>query len=111
MQVTHIVLLQFNPDVTPMERQNIANKIKALREECLWPETSKPYIVSIKGGADVSVEGLQNGISHAFVFVFENIEHRDYFVKSDPAHLLLLQGVKSSLAKVQVVDFVDGEVA
>ncbi|GKZ27476.1 hypothetical protein AbraIFM66951_001292 [Aspergillus brasiliensis] len=110
MQVTHIVLLQFNSDVTPMEKQSIVNRIRRLREECLWPETSKPYIVSITGGADVSIEGLQNDISHAFVFVFENTEHRDYFVRSDPAHLLLLQGVRSFLAKVQVVDFVDGGV-
>ncbi|GLA44316.1 hypothetical protein AnigIFM63309_002902 [Aspergillus niger] len=109
MQVTHIVLLQFNPDVTPEVRENVAAQVRGLRESCIHPETGKPYIVSMKAGADVSIEGLQNGISHAFVSVFENTEDRDYFVHKDPAHIALVQNVKHHLAKVQVVDFVDGK--
>ncbi|PYI08328.1 stress responsive A/B barrel domain protein [Aspergillus sclerotiicarbonarius CBS 121057] len=109
MQVTHVVLLEFKPEVAPEVRENVASQVKALRESCIHPETGKPYIVSMKAGVDVSIEGLQNGISHALVSVFENTADRDYFVNKDPAHIAVVQNVKEHLAKVQVVDFIDGK--
>lgn len=48
-------------------------------------------------------------MSHAFVSVFENTADRDYFVNKDPAHIAVVQNVKEHLAKVQVVDFIDGK--
>ncbi|OOF93313.1 hypothetical protein ASPCADRAFT_407513 [Aspergillus carbonarius ITEM 5010] len=109
MQVTHVVLLEFKPDVVPEVRENVASQVKALRESCIHPETGKPYILSMKAGVDVSIEGLHNGMSHAFVSVFENTADRDYFVNKDPAHIAVVQNVKEHLAKVQVVDFIDGK--
>ncbi|KAB8072488.1 hypothetical protein BDV29DRAFT_158511 [Aspergillus leporis] len=49
-----------------------------------------------------------DGISHAFVSVFENIQVRDYFIREDPAHIRLVDAIKQDLYKMQVVDFVDG---
>lgn len=37
----------------------VASRIKGLKDSCIHPETGKPYIVSMKGGVDVSIEGLQ----------------------------------------------------
>ncbi|PYH94044.1 stress responsive A/B barrel domain protein [Aspergillus ellipticus CBS 707.79] len=109
MQVTHIVLLEFKPEVTSEIQENVASQVKALGDNCIHPVTGKPYIMSMKAGADVSIESLQNGISHAFVSVFENTEDRDYFVHKDPAHIAVVQNFKEHLAKVQVVDFIDGK--
>ncbi|RAH46334.1 Dabb family protein [Aspergillus brunneoviolaceus CBS 621.78] len=109
MQISHIVLLQFKPDVGSDIQENVASRIKGLKDSCIHPETGKPYIVSMKGGVDVSIEGLQNGISHAFVSVFENASDRDYFAKTDPVHIALVKDVLQYLERVQVVDFVDGQ--
>ncbi|KAI9934755.1 hypothetical protein MW887_000372 [Aspergillus wentii] len=49
-----------------------------------------------------------NGISHAFVSSFASFEDRDYFVKSDPAHIELVQNAKGYLDKVLVIDFTNG---
>ncbi|KAL4738899.1 hypothetical protein BDV11DRAFT_127295 [Aspergillus similis] len=107
MRITHVVLLQFKPDVSSEDKAKVASRIRALRETCLHPETGKPYIVSMKAGRDNSIEGLQNGISHVFVSVFANEQDRDYFVQKDPIHLGLVESVKGYLEKVQVVDFAD----
>ncbi|OGM48257.1 stress responsive A/B barrel domain protein [Aspergillus bombycis] len=107
MQITHVVLLQFKPDVSAEDKLKVASQVRALRESCLHPETKMPYIVSMKGGCDNSIEGLQSDISHGFVSVFANEQERDYFVTEDQVHLGLVQSVKGYLAKVQVVDFVD----
>lgn len=78
MQVNHIVLLQFKEGVTPENKvmvrtpvripimnkhphqsNQVATKVRNLREECRHPETGKAYIVSLTAGTDVSIEGLQ----------------------------------------------------
>ena len=99
-----------------------------LKNQCLHPATSKPYIISSKGGRENSIEGLQvwlvllgfymeterlflayqNGMTHIFIHEFNNSEDRDYYVRSDPAHLLFIQGAKSFIDKAQVVDFAVG---
>ncbi|KAL4902298.1 hypothetical protein BDW74DRAFT_158334 [Aspergillus multicolor] len=107
MQITHVVLLQFKPEVSSEDKIKVASQIRALRETCLHPDTGKPYIVSMKAGCDTSIEGLQNKISHAFVSVFESQQDRDYFVTKDPVHLRLVKDVKGYLEQVQVVDFLD----
>ena len=50
----------------------------------------------------------QNGLTHIFIHEFNNSEDRDYYVRSDPAHLLFIQGAKGFIDKAQVVDFAVG---
>lgn len=79
--ITHLVLLQFKEDVSPdvvnevcqfsanagsrrythhfISKQQAASRLLGLREQCIHPTSSKPYIVSVKGGRDNSSEGFQ----------------------------------------------------
>ncbi|KAJ6015900.1 hypothetical protein N7540_010491 [Penicillium herquei] len=111
MTVTHIVLLQFTPEATEEDRQNVAIGVQNLKNECIHPNTGMPYIISMSAGRDMSIEGCQHGITHAFVSQFSTTDDRDYFVQKDPAHMALVQSAKSKLAKVQVVDFIEGQLA
>lgn len=47
-------------------------------------------------------------MTHIFVFEFNNVEDRNYYVRTDPAHLLFQYGAKAIIDKVQVVDFAAG---
>ena len=80
----------------------------ALKEKCVKPDTGKPYIKSSKGGVDNSIEGLQGGITHAFVVEFESEEDREYYVKKDPAHSAFVKSLGSVIEKAQVIDFSAG---
>ena len=51
----------------------------------------------------------QNGITHAFVVVFESVEDRDYYVKTDPAHHAFIEFVGPHVEKVNVVDYSEGQ--
>jgi hypothetical protein len=52
--------------------------------------------------------GKKNGITHAFVVEFENVEDRDYYVQHDPAHRAFVQSLDGVMEKVQVIDFSNG---
>uniref|UniRef100_A0A093UQA2 Stress-response A/B barrel domain-containing protein n=1 Tax=Talaromyces marneffei PM1 TaxID=1077442 RepID=A0A093UQA2_TALMA len=118
MPVSHVVMFKFRDDATPKEIQPIVQQMLDLKNECLHPGTSRPYIISSKGGRENSIEGsqtarlypsrYQNGLTHIFIIEFNNCEDRDYYVRSDPAHLLFLQAARSFIDKVQVVDFAAG---
>ncbi|CAG7554976.1 unnamed protein product, partial [Fusarium equiseti] len=99
MTVTHTVLFQFKSDVDSSQ----------VREACLAnPFINTPYIVSLVGGKDNSPEGMQNGLTHGFVVIFNSTEDRDYYVKTDPAHQDFISKVGSLLEKVTVLDFTNG---
>lgn len=40
---------------------------------------------------------------------FNNTEDRDYYVRTDPAHMMFTQAAKPFIDKVQVVDFTVGQ--
>jgi Stress responsive A/B Barrel Domain len=108
-----------------------------LKNHCLHPATSKPYIISTKGGRENSIENsqvyiyiysnvplhlhqriengllidagyLQNGLTHIFVVEFNNVEDRDYYVRTDPTHRIFVHGARPIIDKIQVVDFAVG---
>ncbi|CAI4218507.1 unnamed protein product [Parascedosporium putredinis] len=106
--VTHIVLFQFKSSLEKSTIDKVYRRMLALKSECLHPVRSRPYIKSIQGGSDNSPEGLQNGITHAFVVEFASTWDRDYYVNDDPAHKAFVQWVGSAVEKATVVDFVPG---
>ncbi|TQB75903.1 hypothetical protein MPDQ_001504 [Monascus purpureus] len=85
----------------------VCNRMLSLKENCLHPSSQKPYIRSSIGGADNSIEGVQSGITHAFVVQFASVADRDYYVKEDPAHQAFIQSLDGIIEKAQVVDFTD----
>ncbi|KKK26070.1 hypothetical protein P175DRAFT_0473749 [Aspergillus ochraceoroseus IBT 24754] len=106
--ITHIVLFQFKADASPEAVKDVCTRMLALRENCLHPTSQKPYILTSSGGVDNSIEGIQNGITHAFVVKFASTEDRDYYVNKDPAHRTFVQSLDGVIEKAQVVDFTGG---
>ncbi|KAL5362636.1 hypothetical protein BJX96DRAFT_154282 [Aspergillus floccosus] len=108
MSVTHIVLFQFKADATPEVVKDVCSRMLALKDECIHPTSQKPYIKFSSGGADNSPEGIQNGITHAFVVEFASAADRDYYVKEDPTHQEFVRSLGGVIEKAQVIDFTPG---
>ncbi|KAL7931670.1 hypothetical protein V8C35DRAFT_309202 [Trichoderma chlorosporum] len=108
MSITHTVLFQFKPEAPADDVKAACARFLALKESCIHPTTEARYILSLKGGKDNSIEGLQNGITHAFVVEFASAEDRDYYVTTDPAHRDFVKTLGGIVDKGIVVDFSDG---
>ncbi|UNI14535.1 hypothetical protein JDV02_001153 [Purpureocillium takamizusanense] len=113
MSVKHIVYFQFKATATPDDINKCVSDMLGLKNKCVHPTTQKQYIKSSVGGKDISIEGLQHGITHAFIVEFDSVADRDYYVKEDPAHIEFVKTYVTSpdtvLEKGQVIDFVTGE--
>lgn len=120
--VTHVVIFQYKSSTTVEEKQNVASSFLALQERCLSPANpgfaspGKPYIVSIIGGSNNSLEPKAAGYEHVYVVTFASPEHRDYYVGldpeyADPAHTAFkkLVGPLLVVERIAVADFTDGE--
>ncbi|TPX14702.1 uncharacterized protein E0L32_005097 [Thyridium curvatum] len=101
-------MFSFAPLATQEEVQGVCDRMLALKDRCLHPQTNKPYVKSGIGGKDNSPEGLQDGISHIFVSEFESEEDRKYYLEKDPEHLAFVESIKGIVSKGQVVDFCPG---
>ncbi|KAJ5178265.1 Dimeric alpha-beta barrel [Penicillium coprophilum] len=107
MSITHIVLFQFKAGLAAEVIQDVCERMLALKDNCVHPTSQKPYIKSASGGKDNSPEGIQRGITHAFVMEFTSAADRDYYVKSDPTHLGFVKSLDGLIEKAQVIDFSD----
>ncbi|KAJ0414508.1 hypothetical protein BJY00DRAFT_318771 [Aspergillus carlsbadensis] len=105
MSISHIVLFQFKPDATPDSIRAACERMLSLKDKCLHPSTRKPYIVTSIGGRDNSIEGAQNGISHAFVVKFQDAADRDHYVREDPVHREFARSLDGLVERAQVIDF------
>ncbi|KAJ5122555.1 stress responsive A/B barrel domain protein [Penicillium atrosanguineum] len=108
MSITHIVLFQFKAGIEPEVIKDTCDRMLALKGNCLHPTSQKPYITTSSGGADNSPEGIQNGITHAFVVEFASAGDRDYYTHKDPAHLAFIQSLGGVIEKAQVIDYTPG---
>ncbi|KAL4916234.1 hypothetical protein BDW62DRAFT_186731 [Aspergillus aurantiobrunneus] len=108
MSITHIVLFQLKAGLSAEVVNDVCTRMLGLKDNCLHPTSQKPYILSSSGGVDNSPEGMQNGITHAFVVEFASVEDRNYYVEKDPAHLEFVGTLKGVLEKAQVLDYTNG---
>ncbi|KAF2117585.1 stress responsive A/B barrel domain-containing protein [Lophiotrema nucula] len=106
--ISHIVLFQFKKGTNQVTIKEINSKLLALKKSCIHPGTHLPYIVSITGGKDISIESKQDGFTHAFILRFYSKEDRNYYVEKDPAHKQFKDAAASVIEKVQVLDFQEG---
>ncbi|KAL9942345.1 hypothetical protein D7B24_000285 [Verticillium nonalfalfae] len=106
--ITHLVLFQFKEDASSSAIRDATARMLQLKDNCVHPTSGTPYIVSAKGGKDNSPEGLQGGITHAFVVEFSSASDRDYYVKEDPVHKAFVKSIEGLVTKAVVVDFADG---
>ncbi|KAJ7030602.1 stress responsive A/B barrel domain-containing protein [Mycena alexandri] len=79
--LVHIVMFAFEPLATPEEVQGVCDRLLALKENCLHPQTNKPYLKTSYGGKNNSPEGLNGDFTHAFVMEFGTEEDRDYYLR------------------------------
>ncbi|KAL4886587.1 hypothetical protein BJY04DRAFT_177976 [Aspergillus karnatakaensis] len=108
MAITHIVLFQLKSGLSAETISDVCTRMLELKDICIHPTTQQPYILASSGGVDNSPEGLQNGITHAFVVEFASAEDRDYYVEKDPAHHAFIATLGGVIEKVQVIDFSNG---
>ncbi|KAF3385547.1 hypothetical protein F1880_002482 [Penicillium rolfsii] len=130
MSITHVVLFQFKAGTDAQVIKDVrcmmtcallivifeadclstktCDRMIGLKDNCIHPASNKPYIKASSGGMDNSIEGIQNGITHAFVVEFSSAEDRDYYVREDPAHRAFVQSLDGVIEKAQVIDFTDG---
>ncbi|KAF7362168.1 Stress responsive A/B barrel domain-containing protein [Mycena venus] len=108
MSLIHIVMFQFKADASPESVEEACARMLSLKDDCIHPESQKPYIKSLTGGKDNSPEGKQNGIQYAFVVEFESTADRDYYVATDPTHQAFVKSVGAVVQKAIVVDYTVG---
>ncbi|OTB20774.1 hypothetical protein K445DRAFT_92800 [Daldinia sp. EC12] len=108
MPVKHLVLLQFKDGASAETVKDGTSRMLSLKEGCIHPTTRKQYIKALTGGKDISIEGAQNGITHAFVAEFESLEDRNYYVNQDPFHAEFKSYMVPRVEKFIVVDFAEG---
>ncbi|QKX57682.1 uncharacterized protein TRUGW13939_04800 [Talaromyces rugulosus] len=108
MSVTHCLFLKFKPDseVTREAKAKTFLDLLGLKENCVHPDTGKPYMLSIKGGIDNSVEeGGNKGMTHGFVMEFASQKDRNYYIHDDPHHLRLESQIRALMEDGVAVDF------
>lgn len=99
--IRHIVLCRFAEGTSEEEIAGIWAELAALRDVV-------PGILEMRFGADVSVEGLARGATHAFSVDFESVAARDGYLEH-PAHRAagrrLVAAVERGVEGLVVVDF------
>ncbi|KAF7559757.1 hypothetical protein G7046_g4398 [Stylonectria norvegica] len=113
--ITHLVLLNFRETLTTVEVLQATNAMMELKNRCIHPILEGPYIRSIHGGKNFSpfglhssTDGSQSGVTHAFVVEFEAVEHREYWLERDAAHLEFEKNVRPMLETAPLVVDFDG---
>ncbi|MCF7644958.1 Dabb family protein [Bacillus subtilis] len=92
--IQHIVLFRYKPEVTGEQRKEVFDRFLQLKDKA--KRDGKPYIVSIKAGAqNTSLEGAGQNFDQAFIVEFRSEGDRNYYVGTpavtdpafyDPAH-------------------------
>ncbi|KAI0023980.1 stress responsive A/B barrel domain protein [Xylariomycetidae sp. FL0641] len=108
MAIYHIVMFKFKCLVPQDEVKAACERMLSLGTKCTHPTTNAAYVTVLGGGIDNSPEGLQGGVSHPFIFQFDNEEDRRYYIEKDPAHIEFVASIQDIVDRVQVVDFTPG---
>ncbi|PYD67251.1 hypothetical protein CDI09_04630 [Komagataeibacter nataicola] len=87
--VRHIVLFRFVPTITDAQRAEVVQRFMALARTSRR-EDGSAVVVSIETGAQISGEGVDEGLQQAFVVTFRSEGDRNYYVGrpvvTDPAY-------------------------
>ncbi|KAI0189098.1 stress responsive A/B barrel domain protein [Xylaria flabelliformis] len=109
MAIYHVVQFKFKALLPPEEVKAACDAMLALGEKCVHPTSNTPYVKTLGGGKDSSIEGRQNGFTHCFISKFETEEDRKYYVEKDPAHHAFVADLLDKVDGVQVMDFTPGD--
>jgi hypothetical protein len=95
-RIKHIAFLKFKPTCTAAEIAEVWRLIEDLPKQI-------PGILDFTGGPNLSTEGLDQGVTHSFVMVFESAAARDAYLPH-PAHQAVVQKLLPRLESVIVCD-------
>lgn len=98
-RVKHTVLLKFKATTPGAAIAEIMRDLAGLVDVI-------PGIVNFSGGADISVEGLQQGFTHGFAFTFADVASRDAYLPH-PAHEAVKAKILAEIDGVESVVVLD----
>jgi len=96
-QLRHVVLFSFKSTAGADQVDAIIAAFGKLPAEI-------PGIVSYEWGTNVSPEGLNDGLTHAFTLTFASAPDRDAYLVH-PAHQRFVEGLLPSLERSVVIDY------
>jgi hypothetical protein len=76
--IKHIVLFRYAANVTTDQKSEVIRRFLALRT--LAKRNGKSYILSIDTGAEISGEGVDQGLEQGFIVTFKSQGDRNYYV-------------------------------
>ena len=97
MKLRHVVLFGFRTEVGEAEIGEVLRRFGALREQV-------PGIEAYEAGVNNSPEGLNRGLTHAFLLTFATTAARDAYL-IHPTHAAFAEWVGQFIEAVTVVDF------
>ena len=97
MNLRHVVLFGFKTGVGEAEIDEVVSRFRALREQV-------PGIEAFESGVNNSPEGLNRGLTHAFLLTFATTAARDASL-IHPTHVAFAQWVGQFVGTVTVVDY------
>lgn len=107
--ITHIVLFKYRPDLSWSTLESYFQDFQSLRTKCLHPQTSKPYMLSMRMGKNTSWESFHKGMTHGFILEFANQSDLDHYLTCDPIHLAFSRAAKQLIGDSIVIDILDGQ--
>jgi hypothetical protein len=96
----HIVLFGLKSGCSDAERAELVRRFERVAREV-------PGVESFEWGADCSPEGLNNGLTHAFVLTFDNEAARDAYLPH-PVHMEFVEWTRQHVERATVVDYFVG---
>ncbi|KAL8710732.1 MAG: hypothetical protein Q9220_004750 [cf. Caloplaca sp. 1 TL-2023] len=110
MTVTHFVMFDFPSSIPATDVTKVCTDVLALKEKCL-DAAGKPYMLSAKGGKNISSEMGRAEFSHGLVMEFADAEALRYYQEEDKVHAAFRDGLMPLVQKGLkggVVDFEEG---
>lgn len=95
----HVVLFQFKAEATPEQVKSIEAAFVALKGKI-------PAVQSLEWGKNVSPEGQNQGLTHAFFVTFASKDAIETGYLHHPEHEAFVKILKPLLEKAVVVDYV-----
>ncbi|MCE2563079.1 Dabb family protein [Komagataeibacter sp. FNDCF1] len=111
--VRHIVMFRFLPTITDAQRAEVVRRFMALGQVSRR-EDGSPVISAIETGAQISGEGVDEGLQQAFLVTFRSEGDRNYYVGRpvvtdpayfDPAHEAFKKFAAPYIVSVVVFDY------
>ncbi len=93
----HVVMFEFKESSSEADVQKVVDAFRALPKKI-------PQIADFEYGTNNSPEGLNDGLTHAFLVSFKTEKDREIYLPHE-AHKAFVEVLKPHLKKVVVIDY------